>query len=35
MASKETNSTKEKTVSVWGDKVHPKVRIIGSGAPLV
>jgi len=35
MASKETNSAKEKTVSVWGDKVHPKVRIIGSGAPLV
>ena len=34
-SAKETNSAKEKTVSVWGDKVHPKVRIIGSGAPLV
>src|SRR5260370_10640628 len=34
-SAKETNSPKEKTVSVWGDKVHPKVRIIGSGAPLV
>src|SRR6266478_464394 len=34
-SAKETNSAKEKTVSVWGDKVHPKVRIIGSGVPLV
>src|SRR5260370_42661466 len=34
-SAKETNSVKEKTVSVWGDKVHPKVRIIGSGAQLV
>jgi len=27
--------SKEQTVSVWGDKVHPKVKISGSGAPLV
>jgi len=28
-------AAKEKTVSVWGDKVHPKVKIVGSGDPLV
>ena len=28
-------ATQEKTLSVWGDKVHPKVRIAGSGAPLI
>jgi pimeloyl-ACP methyl ester carboxylesterase len=26
---------KDKTVSVWGDKVHPKVRILGDGPPVV
>ncbi len=28
-------AAKEKTVSVWGDKVHPKVRILGDGPPVV
>jgi len=28
-------ASKEQTVSVWGDKVHTKVRIVGSGSPLV
>ncbi len=28
-------ASKKQTLSVWGDKVHPKVRISGSGAPLV
>lgn len=28
-------ASKEQVVSVWGDKVHPKVKISGSGAPLV
>ena len=28
-------ATKEQQLSIWGDKVHPKVRISGSGAPLV
>jgi pimeloyl-ACP methyl ester carboxylesterase len=28
-------AAKDKTVSVWGDKVHPKVRILGDGPPVV
>ena len=28
-------AVRDKTVSVWGDKVHPRVRILGDGAPLV
>jgi len=28
-------ATREQSVSVWGDKVHPKVKISGSGAPVV
>jgi pimeloyl-ACP methyl ester carboxylesterase len=28
-------ASKEQTVSVWGDKVHPTVKISGAGAPLV
>jgi pimeloyl-ACP methyl ester carboxylesterase len=28
-------ATREQTVSIWGDRVHPKVRIAGSGKPLV
>jgi pimeloyl-ACP methyl ester carboxylesterase len=28
-------ASREQTLSIWGDKVHPKVRIAGSGAPLV
>ena len=28
-------AVKDKTVSVWGDKVHPKVRILGDGPPVV
>jgi pimeloyl-ACP methyl ester carboxylesterase len=28
-------ASKEQQLSVWGDKVHPKVKIQGAGAPLV
>src|SRR5258708_9712553 len=28
-------AAKDRTVSVWGDKVHPKVRILGDGPPVV
>src|SRR5215470_1549057 len=28
-------ASKEQTVSVWSDKVHPTVKISGGGAPLV
>src|SRR5258708_38570412 len=28
-------AAKDRTVSVWGDKVHPKVRILGEGRSVV